>query len=239
MSEGEGLTGVKLLAMMGVLFLFWDAVTFFYAVTPGNELFILWGILELVFAIVIFLGLKFWDLIPFSLPFTWWILLVIGVLTIIFGIITQNAVSNSYWAGTIVTMAGLIDLFGEKKGWKASKMMALLGAAFGIFDCIVIFIGIGAVVGLGGTVAPNFYLEGIFGLILAIVLIILIFDLVDIKIPYEWWVLLIIGFVFFFWVIYSAIAMQVILALGGTTVILVGWSGMTILIAFVLRLLDF
>jgi len=233
MSEGEGLSGVKVLAMMGVLFLFWDAVAFFYGATPGNELFILWGILELVFAIVIFLGLKFWDLIPFSLPFTWWILLIIGVVTLIIGIVTQNAVSNSYWAGTIVTMAGLIDLFGDRKGWKASKIMALLGAAFGIYDCIIIFMGSAIVVSTAAI------LNGVFGLILGIILIIIIFDLVDIKVPYEWWVLMIIGFVFFFWVISSALAMSILLAIAGTNLVIVGFSGMTILIAFVLLAMGF
>ena len=239
MSEGEGLTGVKVLAMMGVLFLFWDAVTYFYG---GVGINILWGILALLFATVIFLGLKFWDLIPFSLPFTWWILLIIGVVSIIFGLMGNFGLggsASSYWSGTIVTMAGLISLFGERKGWKASKMMALLGAAFGIFDCIVIFMGIGALAAAALPIATNLYLESIFGIVLAVVLIILIFDLVDIKIPYEWWVLLIIGFVFFFWVIISALALQVILALGGITVLLVGYSGMTILIAFVLLAMGF
>ncbi|MFX1308719.1 MAG: hypothetical protein ACFE8C_03405 [Promethearchaeota archaeon] len=231
MSEGEGLTGVKVLAMMGALFLFWDAVTYFYG---GIGINILWGILALLFAAVIFLGLKFWDVIPFSLPFNWWILLIIGVVSIIIGLTGSfgaGGSTSSYWSGTVVTMAALIDLFGERKGWKASKMMALLGAAFGVYDCIIIF--------MGGVLTVDAILNAVFGLILAVILIIIIFDLVDIKIPYEWWVLLVIGFVFFFWVVGSAVVAQLALAFTGTIVILVGWSGMTILIAFVLLAMGF
>jgi len=208
----------------------------------GTELYALFGIIELVFAIIIFLGLNYWELIPIKLPFTWWLLLIIGVVTIIFGFFNADypAVTNSWWAGTIVTMAALIDLFAEKRGWKASKMMALLGAAFGIYDCIIIFMGMAEVTGAGGTVATSVALNGVFGLILAIVLIIIIFDLVDIKIPYAWWVLLIIGFVFFMWVWPTATAMSLLYTgITGTALVVVGWSGWLLLIAFVLLILDF
>ncbi len=243
MSEVEkDLTAVKLLAFIGMLFLGADAITYFYAAGTGTELYVLFGIIELLFAIVIFLGLNYWKLIPIKLPFTWWLLLVIGIVTIIFGFFNADypAVTASWFAGTIVTMAALIDLFGEKKGWKASKIMATLGVAFGIYDCIIIFMGMAAITGAGGTVATNIVLDGVFGLIIAIVLIIVIFDLVDIKIPYEWWVLLIIGFVFFTWVAGSALAMAGWYSfINGTNLVIVGWSGWLLLIAFLLLILDF
>jgi len=241
-SEEKDLTAVKLLAFIGMLFLGADAITYFYAAGTGTELYVLFGIIELVFAIVIFLGLNYWKLIPIKLPFTWWLLLIIGVVTIIFGFFNADypAVTASWWAGTIVTMAALIDLFAEKRGWKASKMMALLGAAFGIYDCIIIFMGMAEVTGAGGSVPAIVALNGVFGLILAIVLIIIIFDLVDIKIPYEWWVLLIIGFVFFTWVTASAALMAgFYFIITGTSLVVVGWSGLLLLIAFLLKILDF
>ncbi len=238
-SEEKDLTAVKLLAFIGMLFLGADAITYFYAAGTGTELYVLFGIIELVFAIVIFLGLNYWKLIPIKLPFTWWLLLIIGIVTILFGFFNADypAVTASWFAGTIVTMAALIDLLGEKKGWKASKMIALLGAAFGIYDCIIIFMGFGDY--LPKPVPASFSLNAVFGLILAIVLIIIIFDFVDIKIPYEWWVLLIIGFVFFTWVAGSAGIMAGWLAFGGTNVVIVGWSGRLLLIAFLLLILDF
>ncbi|MFX1569400.1 MAG: hypothetical protein ACFFCV_13645 [Promethearchaeota archaeon] len=231
MSEGEKLTAVKLLAFIGMLFLGFDAFTYFSAAAvPGNELWALFGILELVFAIVIFLGLNYWELMPISLPFTWWILLVIGVVTIIFGFV---GLAISYWAGAIVTSAALIDLLAEKQGWKASKMMALVGAGFAIYDCIIIFMGVG---NIGAPANTPVILNGVFGLILAIVLIIIIFDLVDIKIPWDWWVLLIIGFVFFTWVAGSATLANAFLT---NSAPIVGWSGRWLLISFLLLVLAF
>ena len=240
MSEGEKLTAVKLLAYIGMLYLGLDAISYFYAAGTGTEILVLYGILELVFAMVIFLGLNYWELIPIKLPFNWWILLIIGVVTIVFGFLDENAVANSWFTGTIVTMAALIDFIGGKKGWKASKMMALLGAAFGIYDSIIIFMGFEDYETFTTTTVPAmFVLNAVFGLILAILLIIIIFDFVDIKIPYEWWVLLLIGFVFFIWVMNSALIMAGFLILGGTEVVIVGWSGWLLLIAFLLLVLDY
>ncbi|MFW9999342.1 MAG: hypothetical protein ACFE9Q_08005 [Candidatus Hodarchaeota archaeon] len=237
MSEGEKLTAVKLLAFIGMLYLGLDAITYFYNTGTGTEINALWGILELAFAIIIFLGLNYWELMPIKLPFNWWILLIFGVVTIIIGFVGSE---QSWFTGTIVTMAALIDLFAEKRGWKASKMMALLGAAFGIYDCIIIFMGMAEVTGAGGTVSTGVVLNGVFGLIVAILLIIIIFDFVDIKIPYEWWVLLIFGFVFFWWVTSTATLMAASYTLiTGTALVIVGWSGWLLLIAFVLLLLDF
>jgi len=213
MSEVEkDLTAVKLLAFIGMLFLGADAITYFYAAGTGTELYVLFGIIELLFAIVIFLGLNYWKLIPIKLPFTWWLLLVIGIVTIIFGFFNADypAVTASWFAGTIVTMAALIDLFGEKKGWKASKIMATLGVAFGIYDCIIIFMGMAAITGAGGTVATNIVLDGVF------------------------------GFVFFTWVAGSALAMAGWYSfINGTNLVIVGWSGWLLLIAFLLLILDF
>ncbi len=243
MSETEKLTAVKLLGFIGMLFLGWDAITYFYAAGTGTELFVLFGILELIFAIVIFLGLNYWELIPIKLPFTWWLLLVIGVVTLIFGFINDapyGAMTQSWWTGAIIILAALIDLFAEKKGWKVSKIMATLGAAFGIYDCIAIFLGMGEVTGAGGTVATSVVLNGVFGLILAIILIIIIFDFIDIKIPYEWWVLLIIGIVFSWWVVGSATTMAGwYFFFTGNAIPIVGWSGQLLLIAFLLLILDF
>ena len=242
MSETEKLTPVKLLAFIGMLFLGWDAITYFYAAGTGTELYALFGIIELIFAIVIFLGLAYWELIPIKLPFTWWLLLVIGVITLIFGFFNADygLVTQSWWTGAIIILAALIDLFADKKGWKASKIMATIGAAFGLFDCIVIFMGAAEFGGAGGTVPTNHILNGVFGLILAIVLIIIIIDKIDIKIPYEWWVLLIIGIVFSWWVVGSAgWGATWYLFFTGNAVPIVGWSGNLLLIAFLLLILDF
>lgn len=225
--ETRELTAVKVLAMIGILYWFYDAIVYFVSYGTGTEIFILYGILELVFALYMFIAIKYWDLIPLKLPYFWWLLLLFGVITLIFGVV---GLATSYFAGTIITMAALIEFFGGKKGWKASKMMALLGAALGIYDCIIIF--------YGGTLLPVVPAEpivaAVFGLIFAIILIILIFDLVDIRIPYAWWVLLIIGFMFFTWFSTYASVYNLLV-----NVPLVGWAGLIILIAFVLLAFGF
>lgn len=225
--EKREFSAMVLLAMLAVLFWFFDAVGYFSAVVPGTELLILYGILELVFALYVFLALALWDLIPFKIPFYWWLLLVLGVVTLIFGYLGSTA---SYWAGTLAIMAALVDFFGGKKGWKANKMMALLGAAIGIYECILLFYAISL------AMSVDLLLAGLFGLILCIILIILIFDFVDIKIPYEWWVLLIIGFMFFQWISVYAWFVAVTLI---PPLPIAGWGGQVLLIAFILRLLDF
>lgn len=221
--EKREFSAMILLAMIAVLFWFFDAVGYFQMFAPGLELVILYGILELVFALYVFLALALWDLIPIKLPLYWWLLLVLGVITLIFGYLGSVA---SYWTGTVAIMAALVDFFGDKKGWKANKMMALLGAAFGIYECVLLFYMYSL------APVPDLLLAGIFGLILGIILIILIFDLVDIKIPYEWWVLLIIGFIFFQWISLYATA-------AAGLVPIVGWGGDILLIAFILLLLGF
>ncbi len=232
--ESREFSAMKILGLIAVLFWFFDAVSYFQAYatevmlfTTGDALLILFGILELVFALYVFLALKYWELIPIKLPFFWWILLILGVVSLIFGylggaILLHVTFNMQYWAGTVAIMAALGNFFSEKKGWKVSKMWALLGAAIGIYECILLFYGFS----MG---APADYLvAGIFGLILCILLIIIIFDFVDIRIPYEWWVLLILGFMFFAWIsLYASV-----FALAGYY--LAGWAGFTLLIAFVL-----
>ena len=93
--------------------------------------------------------------------------------------------------------------------------MVFFGILFGIWDCITIFIGYAP----GGELG---LVNGIFGLILMIILLILLFDFFDIKIPYNWWVLLIIAFVMYTFVADLA---------GGFPV--TGLSGMILMIAWV------
>ena len=59
----------------------------------------------------------------------------------------------------------------------------------------------------------------VLGIIFAIVLLLTLFDKIDIKIPYSWWVVLIIGFVIFTWVS--------------------GVSGTIIMVAFILLLMAY
>jgi hypothetical protein len=185
------------------------------------------------------------DLGKVKLPFTWWILLVVGVISLIFGFLTYPDIwflifgglgvlgdlpvaLMSYFSGTIIIMAGLIELFAEKQGWKASKMMILLGGAFGVYDCILVFGGF-------NDNDNNIWLaNGIFGIILIAILLLSFQPWVDLKIPFVWWLTAAIGFVFLIWVSpYANLA-------GATDEYPIGgFAGITLLIGVGLELLDY
>ncbi|MFX0039704.1 MAG: hypothetical protein ACFFCY_16435 [Promethearchaeota archaeon] len=211
MGEERGeMTPTKLVLFIAMLLIFAQAIFYFYLAIIDPML-ILYGILCLVFVVLIFISLDLIGLGPVKLPYWWWLMLVIGVLLIIFDYLN----GGSYLNGTIVILAVLMELIGEKMKLTGCKFLVFFGVLFGIWDCITIFIGYAP----GGELG---LVNGIFGLILMIILLILVFDFFDIKIPYKWWVLLIIAFVMYTFVDGYA---------GGYPV--TGFSGMILMIAWV------
>jgi len=107
----------------------------------------------------------------------------------------------------------------QKKPYKASKMVAIVGAGFAGYECVVLMLS-------GITL---YIVNAVFGLILIIILLLLIFEVVDFKIfNYSWWVVLLIGFVIFTWISPYAAGYPVL-----------GYGGMIILIAFILIVMAF
>jgi len=211
MGEERGeMTPTKLVLFIAMLLIFAQAIAYFYAAIL-LPIAILYGIICLVFVIIIFISLDLISLGPLKLPYFWWLMLIIGALLILFDYLNDG----SYLTGTIVILAVLMELIGEKMKLAGCKFMVFFGVLFGIWDCITIFIGYAP----GGELG---LVNGIFGLILMIILLILLFDFFDIKIPYNWWVLLIIAFVMYTFVDGFA---------GGYPV--TGFSGMILMIAFV------
>lgn len=211
MGEERGdMTPTKLVLFIAMLLIFAQAIGYFLLglLLP---ILILYGILCLVFVIIIFISLDLIGLGPLKLPYFWWLMLIIGALLILFDWLN----GGSYLNGTIVILAVLMELVGEKMKLAGCKFMVFFGVLFGIWDCITIFIGYAP----GGELG---LVNGIFGLILMIILLILVFDFFDIRIPYKWWVLLIIAFVMYTFVDGYA---------GGFPV--TGFSGMILMIAFV------
>ncbi|MCK4779975.1 MAG: hypothetical protein KAT57_07305 [Candidatus Lokiarchaeota archaeon] len=211
--ETSEMTAPKIILFIAMLFMLAEAVAYFTA--GGIE--ILYGILELVFIAVIFISLALVSLGPIKIPYYWWIMLIIGVLLILFA----SLAGGTYLTGILVLLAVIVELVTEKKDFKASKLMALVGIAFSIWDCIAIFIGFTA----GNEIL---IVNAVFGLILAIILLILVLDLVDIKIPYTWWVVLTIAFVIWTWV--SPFAAGLIVTGFGGTILMIAW--ILILFAF-------
>lgn len=231
-SSREGLTAIKVLAFIGILLMISDAVLYFYSAAI-DPLFILYGIVEIILALILFFSLELVEILPFKIPFEWWLLLVFGVIVIIFGYL---GLTMSYFTGTIVTIAAIIALLGQKKEYQASKIVALLGAAFGIYDSVILILALGDPI--NGVLLTN----SIFGLILAIILILTLQTKIDIKVPFAWWVVVTVGFVFFTWISASAAIAAALMAFVpaiGIALPVAGWAGQLILIAFVLLAFDF
>jgi hypothetical protein len=183
-TERGEMTPTKLVLFIAMLLIFAQAIAYFTAAGLG----ILYGIICLVFVFLIFVSLDLIGLGPIKIPYWWWLMLIIGVLLILFDFIN----GGSYLSGTLVILAILMELVGEKIKLEGCKFMVFFGILFGIWDCIVIFMTF---------TLPIQIVNAVFGLILLIILLILVFDLVDIKIPFNWWVVLIIAFVFWNWVV--------------------------------------
>ena len=208
----EKITAPKLLVFVGMLYTLALGISYFnFAII--DPLYILWGIICLVIAFLIFVSLEFIDFGPLKIPYQWWIILIFGVVLVLFAYLFIG----NYFPAILLCMAALIELIMEKKSYKASEMVTLVGIGFSIYECFALF--------LSGNLIS--IINGVFGLILLVILVLLIFDVVDFKVlDYSWWFVLLVGFVVFTWVSPLAAGFPV-----------VGYGGTIILIAFLLMLL--
>jgi len=177
-----GISASKVVALVGVLIIIRESILYFYTPDTFN---ILYGILALVFAAVIFISLELIDLRKVKIPYLWWLLLIFGVLLILFAWLS----SMTYLGGTLVILAAILEIL-SKRAYVQSKIVSLVGALFAIYECVWLF--------MAGDVV--LLVNGIFGIIFAIILILTLQNKIDVKIPYVWWVVLIIGFIIFTWV---------------------------------------
>ena len=201
-SSKVGISASKIVALIGILILIRDSIFYFYTT---NWVAILLGIIGLIIAFVVFDSLEIIDFKKLKVPYIWWVLLIIGIVLILF----EYLVGPSYLAGILVITAAIIEILSQKKSYAASKIVALIGAGYLIYESIIFI--------LGGNITS--IAIAIVGIIFAIVLLLTLYDKIDIKIPYSWWVVLIIGFVVFSWVS--------------------GVSGTIIMVAFILLLMAY
>ena len=197
-----GISASKVVALIGILILIRDSIFYFYTT---DWVAILFGVFGLIIAFVVFDSLEIIDFKKIKIPFIWWVLLIIGLVLILF----EYLVGPSYLAGILVITAAILEFLSKKKSYIASKIVALIGAGWLIFESIL-FIMSGSISLIG---------RAIVGIIFAIILLLTLYDKIDIKIPYSWWVVLIIGFVIFTWIS--------------------GVSGTIIMVAFILILMAF
>jgi len=214
----EKITAPKLLVFIGMLYTLALGIAYFYA--AANPLNILWGIICLVIVFLIFVSLELVNFGPVKIPYQWWIILIFGIVILLFALFFPVPLlfpqSSIYFPAILLLLAALIEIIMEKKPYKASKMVLLIGIGFSIYECFTLFF-------FGGIIS---ILNGVFGLILLIILLLILFDIVDFKvINYSWWLVLLIGFVIFAWV--SPLAVGIV----------TGFGGILILIAFILIVL--
>jgi len=183
-----------------------------------NGLFIFYGIIEIILAGILFIVL---NIVDFGVEFfkklhTWWFMLILGALVIMFEIFASNfslisAIASGFLlGGVLIIIAAIVELMSEKEKMKPSQIVALFGVVYTVIEIIILF--------LSPTI-QNVY-HGIIGIIFIVILLLSMQKKVNLKVPYEWWVVLIIGFVLFSWILSGA---------GGTI----------ILISFILMLLAY
>jgi hypothetical protein len=206
--SAEKISAPKIVAFIAVLVLCQESITILLAATPG-AFDLLFGILALVLAIVIFISLEFIDLSPVKIPYRWWLTLIFGVIFVALAWLTTAPATGTwkpYLGGVLLLIAAVMEILAEKKNIVHSKFVAIVGAGFAIYECINIFI-------LYAFATTATIINPIIGLIAAAILIIIVLGKIDIKIPYTWWVVLTIGFIVFTWVspLYAGIGGTVIM----------------------------
>jgi len=182
-SSKVGISASKVVALIGTLVLIKLCIDFFFT---AYWLAILIGIFGLIIAFVVFDSLEIIDFKKLKIPYIWWVLLIIGILLLLLEFLVSSF-GSTFLAGILLITAAIIEILSQKKSYTASKIVALIGAGWLIYESVMFI--------LGGDIA-----RAVVGIIFAIVLLLTLFDKIDIKIPYSWWVVLIIGFVIFTWV---------------------------------------
>ena len=200
-----GITASKVLALIGSLILIRDAVGLFQSITALS---ILLGVFYVIFAAVIFISLNIISIPKLKIPYRWIILLIIGAVDLVFALFLST---GTYLSATIILTAFLIEFLSEKKTYMASKIVVLIGAGIAIYESIRLM----------GTASPISIVNGVFGIIFAIIAILSLQEKIDVKIPYEWWIILICGFVIFTWINW------------------IGVGGIVIIIGFILILMAY
>ncbi|MFX1377674.1 MAG: hypothetical protein ACFFA4_01145 [Promethearchaeota archaeon] len=239
--ESREMTAPKIMYFIGMLFLLFDAVAYFWladSAFTGDNLLILFGVLNLILILIMFLSLELVGTGRVKIPYFWWLMLIIGALSIVFSYLIANFWNYGeyfiglleifnvkpipYFTGVLIILAVLIEVAPKIKDLKSSKVVAIVGILFTIYDCVVMIIL---------QTYTFFLITAIVGIILAVILLIIVLGFIDIRIPNTWWVVLTFAFVIYIWVVPTLVA-----AWASTFVPLTGFGGLFLLIAVLLML---
>jgi hypothetical protein len=217
----------KVVALIAALMIIREGIALFWenmsTVSPDAALNIFFGIMEIILAgiLIIILNIVSFGVTFLQKLYIWWIMLILGALVIMFEIFASEfsvlaaATTGMLLGGVLVIIAAILEFISGKEKMKHSQLVALFGAAYTVFEIIILFLF---------PTAQNIY-HGIIGIIFVALLLISMQNKIDLKIKYEWWVVLIIGFVLYAWV--------------HTSFADFGVGGTIVLISFILMLLSY
>ena len=184
------ITPSKFVAFVAVLVLIREAIQYF---SSSVSHVLVHGVVDLIIAAVIFISLQIVNLRKVKIPYKWVILLILGAILLLITTLLKFVFQYSevlYLGPTLVLLAFLIEFLDQKKSYNASKIAVLVGSCIAIYESIMIFL----------TYSNIIVVNGIFGVIFAVGLILSMWDKIDIKIPLTWAVVLTAGFVIFTWI---------------------------------------
>lgn len=154
------------------------------------------------------------------------VLLILAALTILFESLTTlsswpNISAQVYISvllgGVLLVIAAILEIIKDKKSIKPSKFTCLVGCGYAILEALVLFLAM-------PITFPNYW-DGVIALIVVVILLLAMFNKIKV-VPYEWWMVLILGFILWGWV-------NPIGSVSGG-----GVGGSLVLISFILMLLE-
>lgn len=244
------LTAPKVIALIAILIVFREGITFFWQgynllTTNPNQgtLLIMIGLLEaLVMAGILLIALLA-TLVDLKLEilkkiYNWIILLIVGILvliielwgssfvlvdvTVVLGIpILAGAMQSGVLLGSmLVIAAALCELLASKKEVAASLIVVLMGIVWLFIDSVLLFHA-ASLLTPGNPIITNYVYYGVIGIIIGIYLLFIMQNKIDVKyvkLPYDWWTILILGFVAFIWIHPATVLIPV-----GGTLLMIGF----------------
>ncbi|MFX1395559.1 MAG: hypothetical protein ACFFAS_00790 [Promethearchaeota archaeon] len=239
----------KVVALIAILMVFREGVTFFWAGSAiGDGELIAIGLLEALLMAGILLIALVATLVDLKVEilkklYHWVVLLLIGILVLIIELWAYDfdgevAVLTCGLLGSmLVITAALCELIASKKDVPTSTIVVLMGILWVLIESIGIFYYVSEYIPdippFADLRAQQIY-HGILGIIIVIYMLFIMQNKVKVKyvkLPYDWWTVLILGFIALFWVMpYPAT-----LAMGFTGVIILPVGGMLLMVGFIVK----
>lgn len=162
--------------------------TGFELILTGDVVNVLIGILSMVLGVILILLLNVFKVrILDKLPYGLWVLALFTVILILLCLVWLDSFLLS---AILMACATIVVLLSEKRSYAPSKLVILAGSALAFVEFGLAFAG-----AMDGQVDILPLVFGVIGIIFAVILILSLST--QINIPYAWWVVLIIGALFY------------------------------------------